>query len=671
MAMKPDYFTREMQFAWLLRTDVRDKLTSENATLPEAQREFVAWWLLFGIKEFPGNHYITPALIDVARETVDDLGDVKVTRIMRYLMMCVADGVMGQADLIRWYYTYGVPEYHLFNYLGEADYRFLHQPFPGLLQDTSLPLTRLMIGVWQTRPDLKAHYSLADKESRERYLAWFVIHGLGQHKLFPYITLPQAVSLYQRAPMFQPGLQPAVTRLMWYYWLADAKVNAECDLQTVAGRQALRSATNKLLWSQGPLSPLWNLLNSRTDNAGKAPPIHGEQPKPDRQQKLENLKGKSPGVNLVGYGMGELGIGEDVRMMARALEAVGVDFCILNRQPGPEIRQMDFSVVQHFSTEARYPITIICMTAFDTATLWLDRPDLFITTYVVGFWPWELPEWPQEWDEVYTLVDEVWASSQYTRAAFLPRSPVPVLQVPMAVTIDAIASKTRADFDLPEGRFLYLFVFDFMSYPARKNPWACIKAFREAFPKGDEPVNLVMKVSNVQPNDPRWQEIAAALEADPRILKREFNLEKSDVMALMSVCDAYVSLHRAEGFGRTMAEAMLLGKPVIATGYSGNADFLTKVTGFPVRYKKATIKPNDYPAGDGQTWAEPDSKHAAEQLMRVFENTPERQRRSRKGQAHIAAIHGAMAVGTTVRHRLALLTSDPPARPDSTRGTHT
>jgi glycosyltransferase involved in cell wall biosynthesis len=227
----------------------------------------------------------------------------------------------------------------------------------------------------------------------------------------------------------------------------------------------------------------------------------------------------------------------------------------------------------------------------------------------------------------------------------------------MAVTIDAIASKTRADFDLPEGRFLYLFVFDFMSYPARKNPWACIKAFREAFPKGDEPVNLVMKVSNVQPNDPRWQEIAVALEADPRILKREFNLEKSEVMALMSVCDAYVSLHRAEGFGRTMAEAMLLGKPVIATGYSGNADFLTKTTGFPVRYKKAKIKANEYPAGDGQTWAEPDLKNAAEQLVRVFENAAERQKRSHKGQAHIAAIHGAMAVGNTVRHRLEQLTS--------------
>jgi glycosyltransferase involved in cell wall biosynthesis len=358
------------------------------------------------------------------------------------------------------------------------------------------------------------------------------------------------------------------------------------------------------------------------------------------------------GVNLVGYATGELGIGEDVRMMVKSLETTDIPFCVVNRKPVAQIRQADTSITQYITETPKYPITIVCMTGFDTAQLWLERPDLFEGKFVIGYWPWELPEWPAEWVPVYELIDEVWASSHYTENAYKHTSPKPVRYMPMAVVMDGNASYTRKDFGFSEDTFTFLFVFDFMSFPERKNPFACVNAFSKAFPHGQESVRLILKVSNVDESDPRWDKIVSLARKDSRIEVIKGTMDRSKVVGLMAACDAYLSLHRAEGFGRTMAEAMLLRKPVIATGYSGNLDFLTEETGYPVQFSLIPVGKGEYPFAEGFKWAEPSTDSAAKHMVSVFNDRAKVLEKADRAYRLIRYRHGAKNVGNRCKKRL-------------------
>ncbi|MGZ8216552.1 glycosyltransferase [Methylomagnum sp.] len=635
---------RELQFAWLLRRDVRDDLLRSNDDEQEAQKEFVIWWLVFGRHEFSGHSWLTEDQAAVVQEVVETTRGVRVTRLMRFIVGYRQDvrqsfgENQGWPDYARWFYLYGVPEYGLFNLLADAEMEYLDAPADACPQDTIQPITRLMYWLWLARPDVGAAFPLDDDEGRGRFLAWFYVFGLREHKLFGYLGPRRAAQLFRPVPAC-PGNKGEINQLMYYLWRADHQVNGTVDIATPAGRRALKRITDERLRNE--FAPLWEVLNSRLQ-----PGVYHGTPK---------VGGEGFGVNLVGYALGELGIGEDVRLMAESLESVGLDFCLLNRQPGPEIRQIYSVAARHLSAKPRYPVTLVCMTAFDTATLWLDRPDIFRNTYVIGYWPWELPEWPEEWGRVYELVDEIWCSSQYTLGAFSKSPDIPKLKLPLAVSVALDGEYIRRDFGLPTEPFLFLFAFDFMSYPSRKNPHAGVAAFRRAFPNGTEAVGLVIKVSNIVESSPEWARIQAACAADPRIIVIGKNLDKSSVLGLMSVCDAYVSLHRAEGFGRTMAEAMLLEKPVIATGYSGNADFVREDTAYPVDYVMVAIQGDDYPSGRGQQWAEPDVAHAAQLMRDVYLHPHEAKRKAKAGRDHILRNNAPEIIGERAKQRLVAL----------------
>jgi len=258
------------------------------------------------------------------------------------------------------------------------------------------------------------------------------------------------------------------------------------------------------------------------------------------------------------------------------------------------------------------------MTGFETMHLWLKKLELFKDKYVIGYWPWELPKWPEKYHLAYSLVDEVWASSLYTKEAYKD-APIPVNYMPMAVSVERLNKKLkRKDFKLPNKNFLFLFVFDFMSYPERKNPFAAIQSFISAFPKGNEKINLILKISNVQKKDPQWKKIKKLCNKDKRIIILDKTYSREQILALFNVCDAYVSLHRSEGFGRTMAEALLLEKPVIATNFSGNIDFINTKNAYPVSYQLIKLKKNQYPAWQQQQWADVNIMDAIKQFKAVY-----------------------------------------------------
>jgi len=368
----------------------------------------------------------------------------------------------------------------------------------------------------------------------------------------------------------------------------------------------------KLAWLTG-----W--LRSKPSHLAKA----------DITQKIPSIKRENIsikyrfGVNLYGYAQGELGIGEDVRLVAKSLESQGIPFCIINIKPGKNVSQMDSSVDHWIVDKPRYAINIFCTTGMEQVTYaCLFGMDHYVGRYNIGYWPWELPEWPTSCGHAYDIVDEIWGISHYTANAYRKAS-CPVYAMSLPVTIDNVALLGRKEFKLPEDDYLFVFSFDFNSTLIRKNPEGVIRAFIKAFPQGkcNDSVGLVIKISHSPKVNLKWRQIKRLIDSDKRVYLIAETLRRPEVLALYKCCDCFVSLHRAEGFGRGLAEALLLDLQVIATGFSGNLDFCREERVGLVQYQARKVLKNQYFNSDGLWWAEPNIEHAAE-LMREIYNNP-------------------------------------------------
>jgi hypothetical protein len=327
------------------------------------------------------------------------------------------------------------------------------------------------------------------------------------------------------------------------------------------------------------------------------------------------------GVNLYGYARGELGIGEDVRTVAEALEHNGIPLCIVDIRLGNHISQEDRSAEQWISDRPLYGINLFCQTGIEmTRFITKEGTSAFDGRYTIGLWPWELPEWPESCRHTYALVDELWGISTYAGDAY-KSFPGPVHPMGLPVVMGEVGDATRRDFNLPADDYLYLFAFDLHSRTYRKNPLGLIRAFQRAYPRGSsEKVGLVIKVNHPETLSPDWIKIRAIAKRDARIHLIEKRMRKPEVMALTEACDCYVSLHRAEGFGRGIAEALLLGRQVITTGWSGNMDFCHEPRVALVRSKPTSVGSKEYFWSHGQQWADPDLDHAAELMRKIRQN---------------------------------------------------
>jgi len=395
--------------------------------------------------------------------------------------------------------------------------------------------------------------------------------------------------------------------LMVLLWRIQGQLQQAFDLSLPAGRSGLKAWFTQRGVEQFELQALVS-PSEQTLSTRLAP-----SPVP--------VGGWKFGVNLIGFAFGELGIGEDLRMAAQACEAAGLPFKVLNIDPGKHLRQADRLMAPHCTdniADLPYAINIFCLTGFDTLRVYAEKgPALFDGRHNIGWWPWELPVWPQRWIEAFSVVDEVWAAARFTQTMFIAQTDKHVTLMPLPVSVARLKKTSRRMLGLPTKRFLFLFVFDFNSYLARKNPLAVIDAFQKAFPVADGTVGLVLKTMNSRPAERAWLAFVERCASDRRITLLDCTLDRAQVLGLVDACDAYVSLHRSEGFGRTLAEAMLLGKPVVGTDFSGNTDFLNRKTGYPVRWSRREVLVGEYPfieAHDTAWWAEPDLAHAAVQL---------------------------------------------------------
>ncbi|MDE8344075.1 MAG: glycosyltransferase, partial [Acidocella sp.] len=264
---------------------------------------------------------------------------------------------------------------------------------------------------------------------------------------------------------------------------------------------------------------------------------------------------------------------------------------------------------------------------------------------VIGVWAWELPVVPRQWEFGAQFVHEIWAPSSFTAEALETIAPGRVRLVPYPLAAFTLpATGNRDSFGLHNDAVIVLNAFNLNSGTARKNPLGAIAAFKAAF-GSDESFQFIMKISGAEAYAADLRSLAAAIGSAPNIKIINENLTEPRLRGLIAACDIVLSLHRSEGFGLIPATAMLLGKPVVATGWSGNLTFMTPETSALVSYR--LVPPVDergvYEVA-GARWAEPDIEDAAAQLRRLGHDATLRQILGLAGQTHARAVLGAAPV---------------------------
>lgn len=426
------------------------------------------------------------------------------------------------------------------------------------------------------------------------------------------------------------------------------------------GMRGIRGRLEGLFATGGPASRSPSAGPPAHDGAVQVQPQVGIAPSgPDAAGTGKIAAHLQPGALLVGHPYGVSGRGEDVRTTARAFARMNMPFGICNTfgEYGRHTASMhrDFPLMDRITAENRYRCNIFHINADEMEHARRHRgADFFAGRYNIGYWAWELSEFPDAWLPAFSLVDEIWAPSRFTQQAISEKAPCPVLRMPLGVELPEVAAFSRRDLGLPEDRFLFLFFFDFTSYLARKNPWATIRAFKAAF--GDDAgakVGLVIKTNGMalRPEEARHFLQADQLD-DPRIVVLDKVMEDREIRGLVRSCDCFVSLHRSEGYGRGPAEAMFFGKPVIVTGYSGNLDFTNELNACMVDYTLVPVREGEYPHGAGQIWAEADVDQAAWYMQRLVADPSHGVALGRVAADFIRSHCGAEAVGRRYRARL-------------------
>jgi glycosyltransferase involved in cell wall biosynthesis len=372
------------------------------------------------------------------------------------------------------------------------------------------------------------------------------------------------------------------------------------------------------------------------------------------------------GVNVAGYLRTGIGVGEAARLYVTALEAAQVPVRTETADPGlPKPKRTGF---EDRRPAVEYPFNLVCVNAF-------ELPDFarrigagfFEDRVTIGQWAWEASAVPPTWDDAFALVDEIWTYSDYVTSVLAAASPVPVVTLPPPVLAPKVAERAP-DLGLPDG-FTFLFTFDFFSTTRRKNPIGLVEAYTRAFTPEDG-TQLVLKTFNGDAKPESLRELLHAAEGRPDVHVVDRFLEVEQKNALVARADCYVSLHRSEGFGLSLAEAMLLGKPVVATGYSGNLEFMTPANSWLVGYELTRVGEGSeiYPA-DAE-WADPDLDHAAALMREVRAGGDAVRARAERGRRDVEQALSPERTGAAVRARLerlaALAPTDHPA-PGSAR----
>jgi len=356
------------------------------------------------------------------------------------------------------------------------------------------------------------------------------------------------------------------------------------------------------------------------------------------------------GINITGYFKGKFGVAESARSFVWALKNAGVPHQLINIDS--EAHANDDKTFTKFEKENQYPINLVVVNA-DQSNIFYNKvgPEFFKNKYNIAVWAWELPSFPIQWLDSQKYYDEIWVLSNFVAGSLAKSLSIPVVRITCPVEIDDTKLvRNRSKFGLMEDSFVFLFIFDFLSVFERKNPLALLEAFNKAFSENDK-ATLVIKTINGSKFPTEFKMLKKKCDKINIKLIDE-HLEKNDLLSLIASSDCYVSLHRSEGMGLTIAEAMYAEKPVIATAFGGNTDFMDINNSFPVKYKLVELE-KDYGAyKKGNTWAHPDVDHSASLMKYVFENREKAKLIAKKGADFIKTNMNYKAAGKEILTRI-------------------
>ncbi len=356
-----------------------------------------------------------------------------------------------------------------------------------------------------------------------------------------------------------------------------------------------------------------------------------------------------PGLNVVGYLSSERGVGEAARQILAALRTAELPVATIDSPTEP--KQISEELAKLADEDQPYDFNLLCVNADMLPVLATALgPRFFEARHSTGLWFWEVSHFPEHWHHAFDYVDEVWVASEHVAEALRPHSPTPVHTIRTPIVPGTPNRASRAELGMPEG-FCFLFLFDYRSVFRRKNPLGLVDAFCRAFEPGSGP-SLVIKSICGEDFQAERQALADAVAKRPEIHLIEDTITTGMKNAMVAGCDAYISLHRSEGLGLTMGEAMYFGKPVIATAYSGNLDFMTEANSFLVPHTMVEIGPGADPYPADRHWAEPDLDRAAELMREVFENPAAAARRGRRAAEDIRRTHSRIASGESIARRM-------------------
>lgn len=366
----------------------------------------------------------------------------------------------------------------------------------------------------------------------------------------------------------------------------------------------------------------------------------------------------SLGINIIGDLMSDNGLGEIARSMVKMLSVnqipVAYDEFIID----PVGRTSRINPIQRGRVNE---INLLHLNApFLNNMMQKDFASRLNGKYNIGYWFYELPHFPEDWGKAGDYLDEIWVSTRFVKEAIQNATKTPVFVIPTPIHVPTEVQSNRTRFNLPEDKFAFLFSFNPGSSSGRKNPFGLLEAYRRAFENSDNSPLLVLKIQFLD----KFPELALEIRRRCNALGVhliEENLTRDEMYTLIASCDCYISLHRSEGWGLGMAEAMAMGKPVIGTGWSGNVDFMTNDNSYLVDYELVTVKAEHHEFQESYVhvfrpntshWADPDLNHAARLMRHVVENPDEAREVGRRAAKSIRDNFDDTVLGQHIRAHL-------------------
>ncbi|HEX3554152.1 MAG TPA: glycosyltransferase [Thermoanaerobaculia bacterium] len=587
----------------------------------------------------------------------------------------------------------------------DSFFDWLRQPVDG---DASIPLPRLALLLWDEREDLRRFFSQPWAADRLGFAHWLIEGASGAERIDPVFTAGLAGALSRHAalpahPMtrlaslvdppelasgeleageiawltadagHEPRRRPRVPRLalemhrrradllrafpdplgadraalaLWYV----TSGRHEYQLPKTVVLPVLRT----LSWRRQAWARLWWERQRRRGKQAGAQRAAAERPAADAATAVTATVARAAGptgFNVIGWSTAPTGVGEACRGTLAALENAGLG-CALWPLDG-RTDGAPGAVAAGTAQGLPYEVSLYHVNADMMETVQSRLPRGFTAgRHRIGYWFWELAHFPLSFAPAFRHVDEVWAPSRFCQQAFQSVATVEVRRVPPCVVPGTAAPASREALGIAAESFLFLFAFDALSVPERKNPAGLLAAFTRVARESRRPVHLLVKLNHAEAEPVFAAELQRRCAGLPVTLLTG-TLRRDHLDGLTAACDAYVSLHRSEGLGLPLIEAMYRGKPVIATGYGGVTDFLDEETGFVVRHGLTTLERPLGPYPAGAVWAEPDAEHAAALMLALAAAPEAAAAKVAAARRRVLELYGPEAAGRRLRCELA------------------